>query len=365
MKKAFTLIEVMIVIAVIAILAGITTVGWGNYRQGIEEKKVKSDLQMVVSALQNEINFKDSYPNSLPSTIKPSDGVELEYTREGSNYCILAKSIKDPSIRYYIRSTNSATIQSGNCTPPPAAPVVAAEALSSTSIRVSWSPANGATSYIVRYGTASPTTTIGCNTSPCTISTLNSSTTYRFNVTASNSSGSTTSSTVTAATPAPYTCPEGGTLSGSTCTETYDASYQSGSDGYYYCPNGGSRSGTTCYTSGSYPASSNTTYSCSGSYVVRSGSSCYYHEASPDVNGQCPPYGPYKIGGQCYSYYGPASESTTYSCPSGGSLSGTTCYTSSSYSASYEPATSGYHYCSRGGSRSGTTCTRTYAATQG
>ena len=159
-QKAFTLVELIIAIAVIAILAGITVVGWGNYQERMETNKVKSDLQMVVAALQNEINFKDTYPSTLPSTIKASDGIQLDYIREGSEYCILATSVKDPSIRYFIRSTNSSTIQSGNCIPPPAAPVVTATALSSTSIRVSWPAANGATSYTVRYGTASPTTTI-------------------------------------------------------------------------------------------------------------------------------------------------------------------------------------------------------------
>jgi hypothetical protein len=112
-----------------------------------------------------------------------------------------------------------------------------------------------------------------------------------------------------------YSCPSGGTLSGSTCytSSSYGASYTSSTT--YSCPSGGSLSGTTCYTSSSYAATATT-------------------------------------GG------------TTYSCPSGGTLSGTRCTTSSSYAAT---ATSGAttYSCSSGATLSGQTCTTTssYAAT--
>ena len=85
----------------------------------------------------------------------------------------------------------------------------------------------------------------------------------------------------TAATPTTtYSCPSGGTLSGSTCyvtsTSSYAASYSSG---YYYCPSGGSLSGSTCYvtTTSSYPATATTTYSCPSGGTL-SGSSCSYNQ---------------------------------------------------------------------------------------
>ena len=97
-----------------------------------------------------------------------------------------------------------------------------------------------------------------------------------------------------------YSCPSGGSLSGTTCTatSTYNAS------SYYSCPSGGSLSGTTCYTSSNYAAS--VSYSCPSGGSL-SGSTCYTS-----------------------SSYTP---SVSYSCPYGGSLSGTTCSSSSSYSA--------------------------------
>jgi hypothetical protein len=112
--------------------------------------------------------------------------------------------------------------------------------------------------------------------------------------------------------PATYTCPSGGTLSGTTCTTTssYAATFQ---PGWYSCPSGGTVSGSSCVSTSTYAATWNPGY---------------------------------------------------YYCPSGGSLSGSTCFTSSSYGASY---TSGYYTCPSGGSLSGSTCstTTTYSGAYG
>lgn len=84
----------------------------------------------------------------------------------------------------------------------------------------------------------------------------------------------------------PYICPSGGTLSGSTCSYTYGATAYGSV--YYYCPGGYYFHGICCLLNG--------------------------HEWVGCIG---PNHAP-----------GP----TTYGCPSGGSLSGTTCYVS--YAAS-------------------------------
>ncbi len=173
-----------------------------------------------------------------------------------------------------------------------------------------------------------------------------------------------------------YSCPSGGTLSGTTCTETIAATWNSG---YYYCPSGGSLSGSTCYTSWSYGASWSPGYYYCPSGGSLSGSTCttsssyaatysnyfgacpsgypYQYDAytcegyvAPYGNGTCPAAYPTRVGAQCL---GRASRQYSYSCPSGGTLSGSTCYTSSSYGASYA---SGYYYCPSGGYVSGSSC---------
>jgi type II secretory pathway pseudopilin PulG len=325
-NKAFTIVEVIVIVVVIGILAGMVTLGWANWNQKAEASKAKSDLNMAIATLGNEKNFKNGYPTTMPSSVKPSADIDLKYYSDGTTYCMEARSTKVSGVIYSVRSSNTSTMDTTACGTAPAAPSPTASATSSSSIRVSWSEVSGV-SYTVKYGTSSPTATSSCSGSPCVISGLSESTTYRFNVTASNLYGNTTSSTVSASTPANLSCPNGGTLSGSTCTRTYPASYQSGSSGYYYCPNGGSLSGTSCNTTSSYPATQ----------TSPGGTVCDYETG-------CKKYPP------------------TYSCPNGGSLSGSTCTTSSSYPASYQNGSSGYYYCPSGGTPSGSTCTHTYPA---
>lgn len=140
----------------------------------------------------------------------------------------------------------------------------------------------------------------------------------------------------------------------------------------YSCPSGGTLSGTTCNTSSSYgaslasgseyvgPATPSTQYyveevrfgyepigiAC-GSQCTQMGGSC--------INGTCQEPGPY-----IYCTSTPTTtpsdfcSSVSYSCSSPSYLSGTDCYTSYSY-----------YYCPSGGDLSGTTCTVTssYPAT--
>jgi YD repeat-containing protein len=164
-----------------------------------------------------------------------------------------------------------------------------------------------------------------------------------------------------------YYCPSGGTLSGTTCTTTY------GGTPTYYCPSGGTLSWTFCTISGSYAATlaptscyypgddpSNPVETCG---VIEEGyigdSSCvggYYFSVDTDT----------PVGGQCeYSDWEDTGHETwwqpafgTYTCPSGGNLSGTTCYTTSTYGASAQS-----YSCNSGDTLSGSTCYHYYTAT--
>ena len=153
-----------------------------------------------------------------------------------------------------------------------------------------------------------------------------------------------------------YSCPSGGTLSGSTCNTSSSVAATVVTAGGYSCPSGGSLSGTTCLTSSSYAATAGATvYSCSSGTL--SGSTC--------------------LGGG--NYAGTVLTAGYYSCPSGGTLSGVTCNTSSSVAATgtnnyscsapyvvstgsstCSPTTSaatGVYSCAVGATLSGTTCT--------
>lgn len=95
-----------------------------------------------------------------------------------------------------------------------------------------------------------------------------------------------------------YSCPSGGTLSGTTCNVSGSSTISS-----YSCPNGGSLSGTTCYAT-------STTY-------LTPGYSC--------------PSGGTLSGTKC-NVSSSTSINPTYTCPNGGTLNGTTCNVSGSSS---------------------------------
>jgi len=306
----FTLVELTIVIVVIAILAGVSVVGFGAWRQSIAQKEVQTDLQTVAVAMISSRNSTDVYPASIPSSFKPSPNVQLTYiTGSSTGYCIEGVSKTNSNVKYYI-SSNSKTPMAGTC-----AGIV-----------------------LLDESGSGGTQALSCNSGD----TL-SGTTCTHIYTATYQSGG-------------YSCPSGGALSGTTCTSTYNAYYSSGGS-YYGCPSGGNLSGSTCYTS--YSAQS--TYYCTSGTLYQG--SCWVWEGAPGAGGDCGSYGGFAQNGpngyQCYSS---GTGAYSYSCPSGGTLSGTTC--SGSYAATYY-SYSGYYYCTGTDTLSGTTCTHTYAATQG
>lgn len=217
-----------------------------------------------------------------------------------------------------------------------------------------------------------------------------------------------------------YTCSgvsEGGTLSGSQCYQTTSYSFYSCAS--YYCPSGGSLSGTTCTTSSSYAASctSNKATICTASGCSWSTDdvNVLYHLIASDCStcptyttgfglGECtaeakrrwgstvqmdiyeiarPSHSPAYLACSREEYYLPSGS--VCSCPNGGTLSGSTCYTSSNYSASCQTynyicpsgwsgggsSATCYRYvaanmvysCPSGGTLSGTTCYQSQSAT--
>ena len=154
--------------------------------------------------------------------------------------------------------------------------------------------------------------------------------------------------TSTIAATAVYGC-SSGSLSGTNCnlTSTYSASIAS-----YYCPSGGSLGGSWCNTSWSYGASgSNYSYGPPGAYWDGQWGVWRVSCASGSANGWGTGIGPDARNRSMCGYY--SRTGTNYSCPSGGSLSGSTCNVSSGYGASV-----GSWSCPSGGSNNGNgTCT--------
>ncbi len=155
-KSGFTLIELMVVIAIIALLATVSVLGYGAWRQSVLNAQIKSDLNAVASAMETARTFNNGYPSTLPATVNPSDGVTLTVQSATANeYCIDGTSTDDPSVAFYLSSElKDQGAQTGTCavdrpsTTVPAVPTgLAITSASAAQITLSWSTASGASNY--------------------------------------------------------------------------------------------------------------------------------------------------------------------------------------------------------------------------
>lgn len=201
-NRAFTVVELMVVIVVIGIIAAVLVTGYGSWQSSVAKNAVQSDLKMAASAMKNAKNFSNGYPTSIPSTFRGSSKVNLSVAwSTGTSFCLNGVSVQYGSVQYYLDSSGSDEPKAGTCSSVGLpTPTLARGAITTSSIVVSWGNVVGATSYVVRYGTSTPTSVASCTTSPCTISGLTQNTEYKINVTAQFSSGSSVSNIVTATT---------------------------------------------------------------------------------------------------------------------------------------------------------------------
>jgi len=118
LTSAFTIIELIVVISIIGILAAITVVSYGSWKQSTITTQLKSDLNGVVGAMENARTFNNTYPidvNSL-TTFTKSSGVTLSggSSDGGKTYCVNAVNSQFPSLSYHVDSSNT-VVQSGAC----------------------------------------------------------------------------------------------------------------------------------------------------------------------------------------------------------------------------------------------------------
>ena len=117
-NHGFTIVELLVVIVIIGILAGIVIVSYSTWRQSTISTQLKSDLNGAASAMESYRTFNNVYPASVPSTFSPSGGDTLTggSADGGITYCITAVNSNFPNLSYRIDSTNAGTgAQSGAC----------------------------------------------------------------------------------------------------------------------------------------------------------------------------------------------------------------------------------------------------------
>lgn len=112
-KKGFSLIELMVVVAIIGILVGIVTVNMQSAKENSRDKKRQADLYTISGALQLYYSEKKTYPilgenvsdlrallvadylNTLPSDPKGGEYSYKYYSEDGSWFVLDAKMERD------------------------------------------------------------------------------------------------------------------------------------------------------------------------------------------------------------------------------------------------------------------------------
>lgn len=148
-----------------------------------------------------------------------------------------------------------------------------------------------------------------------------------------------------------YSCPGGGTLTGSGSSSECNiagSTYAATPTTTYSCPSGGSLSGSECYSSTSYDYGATESSSC-GTGFAGGPDGC--ETSIPLAETFCTSPSTYS-GGYCTSYYAPT---ISYSCPDGGSQSGSLCYSTEAYDYGATGATT--YSCTGSDTLNGTTCT--------
>lgn len=111
-SKAFTIVELLIVLVVIGILAGVVIVAFNGVRENGAKAVLQSDLRQAASSLEASYLSERTYPDSSDA-LEKSEGTIYEYTVGTGYFCLTASSDLARTSYYY--DTNETVIKEGTC----------------------------------------------------------------------------------------------------------------------------------------------------------------------------------------------------------------------------------------------------------
>ncbi len=218
--SGFTVIELIVVITIIGILAGITIVSYGAWRHQATAAKVKSDLNSVIAAMSSYQTYNNTYPTTVPSSVAPSSGVVLTGgSTDGVTYCVNGTSTDDSSVLYYVASeTKSQGPLIGTCAgrstiPAPGVPSnLAVTSYTATTVSLSWTASSNAVTYNLQcasdagYVTGLQSVSITAPTATGTVSNLSSASSFYCRISATNANSTSAWSSNVSTSTRQYTC---------------------------------------------------------------------------------------------------------------------------------------------------------------
>lgn len=107
-RRAFTIVELMVVIVVIGILASITIVSYGMWRYNIAETTVENDITGATTGLSSYMNFNGNYPPNLAGVnFAASDGSELTLYTNAPSVGVYSSLSPDQNAQLFLNVCNA------------------------------------------------------------------------------------------------------------------------------------------------------------------------------------------------------------------------------------------------------------------
>lgn len=115
--RAFTIVEVLIILVVLATIFSVTITSFGSWQRRQAANSVKSDIQQAISGLQTYKNFKNYYPPNLAGTgFAASQDVALKLSTNAPSVGVYESLTNAQNAQLFLNSCNANLFLTPNST---------------------------------------------------------------------------------------------------------------------------------------------------------------------------------------------------------------------------------------------------------